>query len=98
MRLDLGDAASRKERKDGLRDSELQLQLALQGIGIARMTRLTLAEAVRDGRLVRLLDEFSADEPVAIHAIYPHRRHLAAKVPAFVNFLIEKFTPPPWEI
>jgi DNA-binding transcriptional LysR family regulator len=79
-------------------DSELQLQLALQGIGIARMTRLTLAEAVRDGRLVRLLDEFSADEPVAIHAIYPHRRHLAAKVPAFVNFLIEKFTPPPWEI
>ncbi len=40
----------------------------------------------------------SAEEAVAIHAVYPHRRHLAPKVPAFVNFLIEKFTPPPWEI
>jgi DNA-binding transcriptional LysR family regulator len=53
---------------------------------------------VRDAALVPLLDDFSADQPVAIHAVYPHRRHLAPKVPAFVNFLIEKFTPPPWEI
>jgi DNA-binding transcriptional LysR family regulator len=79
-------------------EGEMQMQLALQGIGIARLTRLTLARAIRDGALVPLLDAFSADEPVAIHAVYPHRRHLAAKVPAFVNFLIEKFTPPPWEI
>jgi DNA-binding transcriptional LysR family regulator len=79
-------------------EGEMQMQLALQGIGIARLTRLTLARAIRDGALVPLLGDFSADEPVAIHAVYPHRRHLAAKVPAFVNFLIEKFTPPPWEI
>ncbi|MBV8412756.1 MAG: LysR family transcriptional regulator [Alphaproteobacteria bacterium] len=79
-------------------DGELQLQLALQGLGVARLTRLTLAHAVRDGALVPLLTEFSADEPVPIHAVYPHRRHLAPKVTAFVNFLIEKFTPPPWEI
>ena len=79
-------------------EGEMQMQLALQGIGIARLTRLTLARAIRDGALVPLLDDFSADEPVPIHAVYPHRRHLAAKVPAFVNFLIEKFTPPPWEI
>jgi DNA-binding transcriptional LysR family regulator len=81
-----------------INEGEMQMQLALQGIGIARLTCLTLARAIRDGALVPLLDDFSADEPVAIHAVYPHRRHLAAKVPAFVNFLIEKFTPPPWEI
>ena len=81
-----------------INEGEMQMQLALQGIGIARLTRLTLARAIRDGALVPLLGDFSADEPVAIHAVYPHRRHLAAKVPAFVNFLIEKFTPPPWEI
>jgi DNA-binding transcriptional LysR family regulator len=79
-------------------EGETQMQLALQGIGIVRVTRLTLAQAVREGRLVPLLQDFSAEEPVAIHAVYPHRRHLAPKVPAFVNFLIEKFTPPPWEI
>jgi DNA-binding transcriptional LysR family regulator len=79
-------------------EGETQMQLALQGIGIVRLTRLTLAQAIRDGTLVPLLGDFSAEEAVAIHAVYPHRRHLAAKVPAFVNFLIEKFTPPPWEI
>ncbi|MEI7874451.1 MAG: LysR family transcriptional regulator [Alphaproteobacteria bacterium] len=79
-------------------EGEMQMQLALQGIGIVRLTRLTMAQAIRDGALVPLLGEFSADDPVAIHAVYPHRRHLAPKVPAFVNFLIEKFTPPPWEI
>ena len=79
-------------------EGELQMQLALQGIGIARLTRLTLAGAIREGTLVPLLGDFSAEEPVPIHAVYPHRRHLAAKVPAFVNFLIEKFTPPPWEV
>jgi DNA-binding transcriptional LysR family regulator len=79
-------------------EGEMQMQLALQGIGIVRLTRLTMARAIRGGALVRLLDDYSADEPVGIHAVYPHRRHLAPKVPAFVNFLIEKFTPPPWEI
>ena len=79
-------------------EGETQMQLALQGVGIVRVTRLTLADAIRDGSLVPLLGDFSAEEPVGIHAVYPHRRHLAPKVPAFVNVLIEKFTPPPWEI
>jgi DNA-binding transcriptional LysR family regulator len=79
-------------------EGELQLQLALQGIGIVRLTRLTLAQAIREGALVPLLDDFSADEPIAINAVYPHRRHLAPKVSALMSFLIEKFTPPPWEI
>ncbi len=81
-----------------LSEGEMQMQLALQGVGIVRLTRLTMAQAIREGTLVPLLSDFLADEPVPIHAVYPHRRHLAPKVPAFVNFLIEKFTPPPWEI
>jgi DNA-binding transcriptional LysR family regulator len=79
-------------------EGELQMQLALQGIVIVRLTRLTVAQAIRDGALVPLLEDVSADGPVPIHAVYPHRRHLAPKVPAFVNFLIEKFTPPPWNV
>jgi DNA-binding transcriptional LysR family regulator len=79
-------------------EGEMQMQFALQGVGIVRLTRLTVARAIREGALVPLLREFSADEPVPIHAVYPHRRHLAPKVPAFVNFVIEKFTPQPWQI
>ncbi len=82
----------------GVNEGEAHLQFALRGMGIVRLTRLTVAQAIREGRLVSLLEDFSADQPVPIHAVYPHRRHLAPKVPAFVNFLLEKFTPPPWEI
>jgi DNA-binding transcriptional LysR family regulator len=82
----------------GVNDGEMQFRLALQGVGIVRLTRLTVAQAVRAGELVSLLEAFSADEPVPIHAVYPHRRHLPPKVVAFIDFLIEKFTPPPWEI
>jgi DNA-binding transcriptional LysR family regulator len=79
-------------------EGEAQMRLALQGLGIVRLTRLTVADAIKRGELVSLLEEFSAEEPVPIHAVYPHRRHLAPKVTAFVDFIIEKFTPPPWEI
>ena len=79
-------------------EGDAQMQLALQGIGIVRLTRLTVAQAVRAGRLVSLLPDFSAEQALPINAVYPHRRHLAPKVPAFVDFLIEKFSPPPWEI
>ena len=78
-------------------DGEGQLRLALQGLGIVRLTRLTVAGAIRSGELVPLLEEFSAEEPVPIHVVYPHRRHLAPKVTAFVDFVRAKFTPPPWE-
>lgn len=79
-------------------EGEAQMRLALQGLGIVRLTRLTVADSIRRGELVPLLEEFSAEEPVPIHAVYPHRRHLAPKVTAFVNFVIEKFSPPPWEL
>jgi DNA-binding transcriptional LysR family regulator len=78
-------------------DGEAQLRLALQGLGIVRLTRLTVAGAIRSGELVSLLKDCSAEEPVPIHAVYPHRRHLAPKVTAFADFIREKFTPPPWE-
>ena len=71
------------------------MQLALQGLGIVRLTRLTVGGAVGRGDLVSLLEEFSAEEPVPIHAVYPHRRHLAAKVTAFVDFIAGKVSPPP---
>jgi len=78
-------------------DGDGQLRLAVHSLGIVRLTRLTVAGAIRSGELVSLLKEFSAEEPVPIHVVYPHRRHLAPKVTAFVDFIRRKFTPPPWE-
>ncbi len=44
--------------------------------------------ATPDG--VPLLTDFRLPE-FGIHAIYPHRRHLAAKVRAFIDLLAERF-------
>jgi DNA-binding transcriptional LysR family regulator len=42
------------------------------------------------GRLKRVLSGFEAPGP-AISIMYPHRRHMSAKVRVFVDFLIEFF-------
>lgn len=53
--------------------------------------------AVRLGRATRLLAGFEA-EPYGVHALYPHSRHLAAKVRVLVDFLVERYRgTPAWE-
>jgi DNA-binding transcriptional LysR family regulator len=42
------------------------------------------------GRLVRILADY-VPAPTSIYAVYPSRRHLSAKVRAFVDFLAEHF-------
>ncbi len=49
-------------------------------------------EGLRSGVLVSVLDEWQAP-PLTLHVIYPHTRHLSAKVRAFVDFAIEEFGP-----
>lgn len=74
---------------------------ALDGLGIALLPTWTVGADVRSGRMIRLLPGYEAgltSEETAIHAIYPHARHLSAKVRAFVDFLVEKYRPTPyWE-
>jgi len=53
--------------------------------------------AIRRGDLVPVLPQYP-HERSAYFLLYPHRRHLSRKVRAFVDFLVEVFTPvPPWE-
>ena len=74
-------------------------EMALAGLGVARLAEFLIAPEVRDGKLVRILQPFYRDIKVPIYAVYPTRRHLSPKVRAFVDFLVEKFNPvPPWEV
>ena len=41
-------------------------------------------------RLVPILQEFDPTD-TGVWAVYPHNRHLSAKVRLFVNFLAEEF-------
>jgi len=49
-----------------------------------------VAEEIKAGRLVAILEEFLRDEH-AINAIYPHRQHVPAKVRSFIDLLIRYF-------
>lgn len=81
-----------------LGDGETLYRLAEAGLGIARLSRFVAEAALRDGRLVPLLENCHIDDQIPLHAVYPHRRHLPPRVSAFTDFLVERFGPiPPWE-
>ena len=70
---------------------------ALAGLGVARLSTWLVAPDIEAGRLVPVLPDYRHDYS-AFYILYPHRRHLSTKVRAFVDFLVDVFTPvPPWE-
>ncbi|HJS32549.1 MAG TPA: LysR family transcriptional regulator [Alphaproteobacteria bacterium] len=77
--------------------TEMVYDLGIAGMGILRSSEFVVGADIRAGRLVPLLTEYRQPESPPMWAVYPHRRHLSARVRAFVDFLVEKFTPePPW--
>lgn len=71
---------------------------ALAGLGLMRGSRFLVGADIKAGRLVPVLSQFACPGESAIYAVYPHSRHLSPKVRAFVDFLVERFTPvPPWD-
>ena len=50
---------------------------------------------VQAGVLQAVLGEFELPES-AIYAVYPHNRHMSAKLRALVDFLVERFGPEPY--
>ena len=64
------------------------------GLGIAHTPAFAAAEDLRAGRLVPLLCAFEP-QMIHVHAVYPHARHLAAKVRAFVDFLAQRYAGEP---
>lgn len=73
------------------------LEYSLQGGGIARLSSFMVKQAIDDGQLVALLDQYEMDKQ-QIHLVYPHRKHLPSKVKVLVDFLVEKYSlQPPWD-
>jgi DNA-binding transcriptional LysR family regulator len=62
----------------------------LAGQGLMYAPRFLVADDLAAGRLAPLLTEFRTAE-LAINAIYPHRRHLSAKVRIFIDLLTRHF-------
>lgn len=69
---------------------EVAADWALAGHGILLRSQWDIAADLRDGRLLRVLPEWSGS-PADIYALYPQRLHLSAKVRIFLDFLSQRF-------
>ena len=49
-----------------------------------------LDQDISDGALLPVLEDYNPTD-TGIWAVYPHNRHLSAKVRLFVNFLADRF-------
>ncbi len=73
-------------------NGDAALHAALAGLAVARLPRFICARELAAGRLETVLED-AMPPPTGIYAIYPHSRHLSAKVRAFVDFLATRFGP-----
>ncbi|MFP2934118.1 LysR family transcriptional regulator [Pyxidicoccus sp. 3LG] len=70
---------------------------ALGGCGVTVLATFLVAEDLRVGRLVRVLEDWSVPD-TGIFAVHPPGRLVPSKVKAFVSFLAERYAgTPPWE-
>lgn len=78
-------------------NAEACLNAAEAGLGLACVPSFVAGDALRTGRVRRVLQSFET-EPYAVHALYPHSRHLAGKVRVLVDFLVARYrAKPAWE-
>jgi DNA-binding transcriptional LysR family regulator len=62
----------------------------LRSLGVGRLPLMVAGEQVAQGRLIRLLPQWSIP-PADVHAVYPSSRHLAPKVRGFIDLAADRF-------
>ncbi|MGC2775166.1 MAG: LysR family transcriptional regulator [Bradyrhizobium sp.] len=65
-------------------------QLALDGVGIARVGNFSLGDSITEGRLVPLLESFNPGDREVFHAVFVGGANMPARVRVFVDYLVER--------
>lgn len=77
-----------------INNGDLLAATAEHGAGVVLQPDFIVEDAIAAGRLIPLLDAWDAGM-LGIHAIYPHRRHLSARVRTFLDHLQGHLSPEP---
>jgi DNA-binding transcriptional LysR family regulator len=72
-------------------DGEIAVNWALDGHGVLMRAEWDIERHLRNGRLVQVLPQYFTPD-ADIHAVYPQRHQLAARVRAFVDFVALTFS------
>lgn len=70
-------------------NGDTQGQLALEGLGIARVCAEAVQQAIEAGQLVPLLEAFNPGDGEEVHVVFMGGPHLPARVRCFVDYLVE---------
>jgi DNA-binding transcriptional LysR family regulator len=70
--------------------AEIEVAMAVQGVGITRLPLFTCEQEVANGDLQIILEDYDQPE-LDVYAVYPHRQYLTVKVRAFVDFVVAAF-------
>lgn len=65
-------------------------QLCLDGLGLGRIGRFHVEPDIAAGTLVPVLEAFNPGDIEIVHAVFAGHEHLAARIRAFIDFLVEK--------
>lgn len=75
----------------------LEQAFALEGVGIAILPTFYVGDALREGKLVRVLEQVKLPE-LGVYFVYPDRHNLLPKLKALLDFLVESFASgPEWD-
>lgn len=78
--------------------SEVIREAVIAGLGIALRSTWDVGPELRSNKLIIVLPRYRASHRVAIHAVYPSRRHLPQRTRVFIDFLVELYGPvPSWD-
>jgi DNA-binding transcriptional LysR family regulator len=69
---------------------EVLYAAALAAMGVAGLPTFVVADALQDGRLVRVLPDWHGGA-LQLYAAMPTRKHVPARTRAFIDFLVETF-------
>jgi DNA-binding transcriptional LysR family regulator len=79
-------------------NGQLLAAMAVAGLGVVYTPDFIVADEIRAGQLVRLLPRHRPPQST-IAAVYPSRRHLSAKVRAFVDYVAARYVQEqPWRL
>lgn len=79
--------------------NHIQRQATLEGLGVTVLPTFVIGEDIKSGRLTHILKDYTLDPERNIYALFPHNRHMSAKVRLFIDFIAERFGGTPyWEV
>lgn len=79
-------------------NSEVLLQLALDGMGIVMFPTYIVGPHLKSGRLKEILPDSIGNPDMSLYAVYMPNRYMQPKVRAFIDHLMEHFGPEPlWD-